>query len=74
MLVVALIVLVGIFTVDKTQDYSYVGYHECSQIGYVESDNVTVYPASVDMGDRVNNYILFKKGYISSSICAKKEW
>jgi len=56
MLVVALIVLVGIFTVDKAQDYSYVGYHECSQIGYVESD------------------ILFKKGYIPSSVCAKKEW
>ena len=74
MLIVVVIVLAGMFAADTAQDYKYVGYHECSQIGYVVSENVTVYPASVDMGDRVNNYILFKKGYIPSSVCAKKEW
>ena len=74
MLIVIVIVLAGIFAVDKTQDYNYVGYHQCSQIGYVESENVTVYPASVNMGDRVNNYILFKKGHVPSNVCAKKNW
>ena len=65
-----------VFSLSTLFDYQYVGYHECTRVGVIESESVVVYPASVELSDRTNNYILFKginnDGTISEIACVKK--
>ena len=57
-LFVALLVYVG---VDYYNDnnWKYVGYHECKQIGTIEPGKAEVHPLTVEEFN--NNYILFKQ-------------
>ena len=65
-----------VFSVSTLFNYQYVGYHECTRVGVIESERVVVYPASVEMHDYTNNYILFKginnDGTVSEITCVKE--
>ena len=67
--------LTMLLSISNIFGYEYVGYHECKQTGYIKAEQVTVYPASVEMHDYTNNYILFKginkDGTVSEVKCIK---
>jgi len=56
MILLALLTVGGVAAYDMN-DWDYVGYHQCKQIGVVEPGKARVYPLSVDD----NHYILFKQ-------------
>ena len=69
-------ILAALISIPNIFGYEYVGYHECKQVGYIETEQVTVSPASVEMHDYTNNYILFKginnDGTVSEITCVKE--
>ena len=77
MIILVVIALSLIVSVDQYHDnqWKYVGYHECNQVGVVEQTKARVYPAEVD---GFKPYILFKQknedgGYVVSCVLNKEK-
>ena len=77
MIILVVIALSLIVSVDQYHDnqWKYVGYHECNQVGVVEQTKARVYPAEVD---GFKPYILFKQkneegSYVVSCVLEKEE-
>ena len=52
------LVLIGSVATYDTNEWRYVGHHECKRIGFLTPEKATVYPAQVT-GEKP--YILFKQ-------------
>ena len=58
MIILISLLTMGSFVTYHHLEWKHVGYHECKQVGILEPENATVYPAQVAGGPP---YILFKQ-------------